>query len=367
MQPKPIENNILLENRGGNGTMKTKIHNYFAAANSFDGFKSYFDKVFDPAKYKRIYILKGGPGTGKSSLMKKVMHELACDVDYVEAIHCSSDPNSLDGLILQNGDAKIAIIDGTAPHQIDPELPGCVDVIINLGDFWDEMKITERTEDIKRLTKAKNEAYSNAYSFLKLAGSATNLVDDIINNAYFSNHKIPHTHSCITAPTTHLVSSFNRGGCSHIEELNEEIKKVNKIVGIYGSEYIYMSELLWDFEAKNIPIITYPCVFDDRKIEYIFDTATGEAYMTANLCDTDSDSVIDASKQLNSDVISENRTRLEYLWQQREGYIWQAADELKKASENHFALEGIYSSSMDFDSLNGFIDELCKKIKKTLD
>jgi len=45
------------------------VNSYFAAANGYDGFVSYFEKVFDAKDYTRLFILKGGPGTGKSSIM----------------------------------------------------------------------------------------------------------------------------------------------------------------------------------------------------------------------------------------------------------------------------------------------------------
>ena len=45
---------------------------FFAAANSFNGFVSYFDCIFDSKDFSKIYVLKGGPGTGKSSLMRSV-------------------------------------------------------------------------------------------------------------------------------------------------------------------------------------------------------------------------------------------------------------------------------------------------------
>ncbi len=347
--------------------MKTKIYNYFAAANSFDGFKSYFNEVLDPMNYSSIYILKGGPGTGKSSLMKKIMLTLSDLVDHVEAIHCSSDPNSLDGLILQKNNTKVAIIDGTAPHQIDPEFPACVDIIVNLGDFWNAAKITERKDDIKRFTTAKSKAYSIAYSYLKLAGSATCFVDEIIKRVYQSGKTTASSEAKIKCFGTRLISSYNKDGYTRINELNEDVEKTFSVVGIYGSEYIYMSELLRKFERKNTPVITYPCAFDDKKTEYIFDTETKTAYLTGNICKDGCENIIDTTKNLDTRMLSENSARLEFLWQMREACIWQAADELKKASENHFLLEKIYSSSMNFDLLNNFIEELILKIKETLD
>lgn len=70
---------------------------YFAAANTSAGFVSFFDALFDPKQLKKIYILKGGPGVGKSTLMKNAA--LAAQKNGFHPIfyHCSSDPKSLDG------------------------------------------------------------------------------------------------------------------------------------------------------------------------------------------------------------------------------------------------------------------------------
>ena len=45
-------------------------YGYFAASNSSEGFKSYYGEIFERAD--RLYVIKGGPGTGKSSLMKRL-------------------------------------------------------------------------------------------------------------------------------------------------------------------------------------------------------------------------------------------------------------------------------------------------------
>ena len=42
----------------------------FAAGNGYTGFRSYFSNYFSPDEYNSIYILKGGPGTGKSTAMQ---------------------------------------------------------------------------------------------------------------------------------------------------------------------------------------------------------------------------------------------------------------------------------------------------------
>ena len=47
---------------------------YFASANGYRGFRSYFNEVFAEEGLDKLFILKGGPGTGKSTLMKRLAH-----------------------------------------------------------------------------------------------------------------------------------------------------------------------------------------------------------------------------------------------------------------------------------------------------
>ena len=100
------------------------MSDYFAAANSAHGFVSWFDDIFAPETLGRTYILKGGSGTGKSTLMKRAAARCEEAGGEVERFRCSSDAASLDGVILRLGGDSAAILDGTAPHLRDPRYPG---------------------------------------------------------------------------------------------------------------------------------------------------------------------------------------------------------------------------------------------------
>ena len=135
---------------------------YFASANGYCGFRSYFKEVFCEENLSRLFILKGGPGTGKSTFMKRIVMELSGEVDRCELILCSSDKESLDGVILSTKAGRVAILDGTAPHVLDPRFPGAVSEIVNLGEGWDGKRLSARRGEVIRLTHAKREAYSSA-------------------------------------------------------------------------------------------------------------------------------------------------------------------------------------------------------------
>ena len=91
---------------------------YFLGANSPTGFYSLYDHLLPPEKARAIYILKGGPGCGKSTLMGKIgdwAEEAGLETEY---ILCSGDPDSLDAVVIPA--LKAAVVDGTAPQGVVP-------------------------------------------------------------------------------------------------------------------------------------------------------------------------------------------------------------------------------------------------------
>ncbi len=132
---------------------------YFAAVNSADGFQSYFDTVFADAR--RLYIIKGGSGTGKSHLMRTVAQEAEKEGYTVEYYYCSSDVHSLDGILIR--EMGIGILDGTAPHTTDPVYPGIRDEIVNVGDFWDTSALSSKKQVISSLIDQKKRLYEQVY------------------------------------------------------------------------------------------------------------------------------------------------------------------------------------------------------------
>ena len=128
---------------------KTGEDAYFAASNSEKGFFSYYRECLDAAHIQRVFAIKGGPGTGKSHFMRTVADRGRACGWHVEYVYCSSDADSLDGIILSKGDTAIALLDATAPHVYEPSRPGVREELIDLGAFWDRSQLLERVERIE--------------------------------------------------------------------------------------------------------------------------------------------------------------------------------------------------------------------------
>jgi GTPase SAR1 family protein len=138
----------------------------YPGGNTSLGFHSFYDQIAGP-EITRLYVIKGGPGVGKSSFLRAIAQELTDRGLPVELHHCSADNRSLDGLVAPT--LRVALIDGTAPHVLDPRHPGAVDTIVHLGDFWDEAAMRAEREPILAATKETGRLYRRAYGYLSAA------------------------------------------------------------------------------------------------------------------------------------------------------------------------------------------------------
>ncbi len=146
------------------------MQNYFAAANTAEGFVGWFDDIFNPRSLDYIYIIKGGSGTGKSTLMKKVAVKAVESGAECEYFYCSSDPTSLDGIIMTMPSGKrLAMLDGTAPHTRDPKYPGATEEIVNLGEYWCDDILKGQKKEIFSLSDKKSALFRGAYEDFKAA------------------------------------------------------------------------------------------------------------------------------------------------------------------------------------------------------
>ena len=101
--------------------METARHDsidFFLGATTPAGFKGYFEPLrHEPGM--QMYLIKSGPGCGKSTLMKRLARAAEQRGELTQRIHCASDPDSLDGVILPG--QHRAIVDATAPHVVEPD------------------------------------------------------------------------------------------------------------------------------------------------------------------------------------------------------------------------------------------------------
>ncbi|NLV49102.1 MAG: hypothetical protein GXY20_00235 [Clostridiales bacterium] len=144
-----------------------KCISYYLGANTGKGFVSAFEGFIRRPEVKFVYVLKGGPGCGKSSFIRNIalaLQDIGC---YAEYILCSADPDSLDGVFFPY--LGVAYLDGTAPHVLEPSLAEAKGNYVNLGTFCDTERMAKISEEAARLIGEYKNSYANAYERLGAA------------------------------------------------------------------------------------------------------------------------------------------------------------------------------------------------------
>ena len=344
----------------------------FLGANSFEGFVSFFDKCYLSEKGWKAYIIKGGPGTGKSSFMKKVVKTAEGKGYNAELCPCSSDPDSLDAVIFP--EIKTVIMDGTSPHTVDPFYPGACEQILNFGEFWNSDKLRENSDKIITLTNKNKFLHRIASGYLK---AAKQLMTDNLNiiNKYVDKNKL---------------ENFSRKLCK---------KYIPKKYGI-GFEWVRFLEgitpkgvisLANEKITENMVVIEDSFgIVSDKIINHIrlyalsngYDIITiKNAFLPSSLLDgiiipelslsflRESEySIFQNTRKIHSkrfmdiELLKAYKNRVKANKKTINSLISFATDTLKDAKSVHDQLESCYISAMDFESLNLFAEKIAKKL-----
>ena len=344
---------------------------FFASSNGYDGFNSYFDNVFSSRNFERVFVLKGGPGTGKSTLMKKIGAYGESMGYYVETILCSSDANSLDGVILKSNNKSIAVLDGTAPHERDAIIPGATDEIVNLGEGWKTSMLQSRKSEIFDLNSKKTRYYKLAYDNLNLSSIFDRKTSAEIAKYYdFKKASEAITALCKEVYTSgdgkrniRLISSFSKDGYKRLDTLENISDRVIRVKGKFGSEKIFLSLLRADFQKTDMDFTMFPSPFDKNTVEAIFVEGKKIAIIAVDTDECD----INTLDFLDKSALEDAKDELIDYRRIRDYFIEKARRHLEKASEVHFKLEEIYTPAMDFLILEEIKDTLIEKCKLTFE
>lgn len=136
-------------------------YEFFLGATSGEGFVSLLPD-FQREEDRRIYALKGGPGCGKSTCIRRLAEALG---GAEEVLLCSSDPDSLDGAVVPGA----ALLDATAPHVFEPVFPGCDGDYLELPSLLDQEGLAAQRPALYALKAAAGQHYARAWRLLKAA------------------------------------------------------------------------------------------------------------------------------------------------------------------------------------------------------
>ena len=310
------------------------LSDYFAASNSFDGFYNDFNRIFNEERVELRIIIEGGPGTGKSSLMRKVKAHYEGKMNQ-ESVYCSSDPTSLDGLIIF-GKRAVALLDGTAPHRYNVKIPGCTDIVVNLLEALDIKRLYKYKEKIVELNESKSNAYMEAYSYLSKAGVIFKAVRQSADKLFSADKEItemkPSERKRMNNTTQKaLVHSFSKNGFKLMEQCTFKELDFDYSLPICALASAYLDNTKSNFDTLLIDPL-YPSGYIGGLIE---DKPTTPRAISESTAEHISSRLCLGSE---TDLFNE--------------YLNYARSSLQRASDKHFELEKYYKDSMNFDKFD---------------
>ncbi len=348
-------------------------HRYFAAANTAEGFYSQFPMLFDPGsgELNKLYILKGGPGTGKSGFMKRIADAAETRGMEVWRYYCSSDTNSLDGIRIPA--CGVAVLDGTSPHTVDPVYPGVVEEIINLGMFFDPGKLREHTDEIKAICAANASHHRRAGRYLRAAGEARMIRRGLSLDAFEREKAMRAMRRYVRMCLPEKEETITRENC--ITTANSTQGRIHFTTGeTSASRCIYVT----DKRGLAAPVLeTLIAAAEERGISYVryadplfFGETEGVClpgcdmvwYSDRYLAKKADVTPLNAARFYDTERLSPTREKRNFAEKCEDALLDGAYESLAAAGQTHDALERYYIAAMDFSALEAFTERLIKTV-----
>ena len=346
---------------------------YFAAANTADGFVSFYEGCFLGEDTLRMYMIKGGPGTGKSRFLGDVASAALRRGYAAEYYYCSSDPGSLDGVILSHPTkGRIALADTTMPHVLEPALPGVRDIMVNLGDFWDSETLAKHAKRIRILDTQKQRGFSRAYDYLHTAGTLLSVRDSLIEPCICAERlartvaKIARAFPEGKEYREHIgfCDSIGMKGRVHFDTYEKLADSVIALSPFYGLEYAVMGQLYEHARKKGCEVWRAPDVLRIQKTAALYFPQSRLCVTCANPESVPGQDVhrIDLRRLCDADTLRSVRGQARLAQKMADSALDAACECFARAGEYHFELESLYTAAMDFGAKERFTATFCEAI-----
>jgi hypothetical protein len=344
-------------------------YDFFLGANSPAGFRSKFYDSYSSraADSWRAIIIKGGPGTGKSGLMKTVVKQCGERKIACERAWCSSDPDSLDGVIIPK--LKVTLLDGTAPHVVEPCYPGMCEEILNLGTAWNRTALYSHGEEIAALSDRCTAYHAQATRYLAAAEVFSQPVKQLASSVSDAEKAAKSADNLYSKYIRHSEEQKTRG--SEVRRLLSAITPkgavffrdtvrayADRVVCIEDRYSIISDKILLVIRERllrgGFDIISCFCSQSDR-LEHIIIPSLSLAFCTCNGFHQihSQERIIHAARFMRRKFTPAEKKMIAENERSAIALFAKASNEMRLAKALHDELESYYIAAMDFDAVNG--------------
>ena len=340
-----------------------KTADFFLGATTPAGFKGYFEPLRQEPGMK-LYLIKSGPGCGKSTLMKQLAQRAEQNGETIERIHCGSDPDSLDGVVFL--EKRVAIVDATAPHVMEPNAPGADEIVVSLYHTIRADVLAPHADEVKELFRKNAMLRARASRYVASAGSL--LLDSRRAEACSTNFEkvrryvkrlcartlprlpeppAPHEELRLLSAITPKGAVFYKGSVQALADryivFRDDCGAVSRLL----LELIRAEAL-----TRGYDIITCPCALHpEDKIDHIIIPSLRLAFLTDNRWHPvrmPGVQAVRCTRFVDRENLSRCRARLRFNERAAAELLDQAVALMAQAKSCHDELETYYRAAVDF-------------------
>lgn len=339
---------------------------YFLGANTAEGFTSFYKEFARSDKKDYIWYIKGGPGNGKSTFMRRIAQQAEKLGENVEYAFCSGDPDSLDGIYLR--DRHTAYIDATSPHIQEPEEPAASGRYLDLsGCFLPGLE--GKTEEIRQCFKRYREQYERCYQLMRAAAlTAPEKTPGILREedrqavreraaAFASRYLQPGGGA---AQEYRFLSAYTCRGKVFFWKTAGAVGRVCTLDNTLGLADVFLKEISLQCREKNCPCILCSDPLQSNALTGILIPSNALALIAIK---KRSDYPGDVWKHLRLDAMAEpsslriHRDEFRRCAGIQTGLLDQAEFSLREAKRFHDELESIYKPYLDITKIESILEE----------
>ncbi len=355
--------------------MQQRELDFFLGALSPTGFASYFSQFVKDVDTQKPVLLKAGPGCGKSTLLRRVADRWLAQGEAVELIHCSADPDSLDGVLcpaLGRG-----AVDATPPHVLEPAYPVAFEDVVSLYRAIDPEKLRARRAEVislfgqckalsERATRYITAAGSLLQDSMRIALSCTDTEKARAFSASLSRRYLPDAEGPGREDIRLLSALTPKGLIFFDETLRKLCDTIIVLDDAYGSSSRTLLYALRGLALeKGHHVITCYCSMSPyEKIEHLLFPALRLGFVTSNAfhpIHTEGQRTIHCTRFCSREGLRLRRGRLRFNQKAADELLAQAQSVLIEARTCHKALEECYIQAVDF----AFLDKAYRYIAGT--
>ena len=359
--------------------MRSKRRRLFLGGNTGRGFYSFYEQVVQ-GENRFTYILKGGPGSGKSVLMGRLAEKARAAGMAVDEYLCSSDSHSLDGIHIV--DLGLVMIDGTRPHMTDPRHVGAIESIVDLSRYLSREGIGKERDRIRELVARGAFLFNRAYGFLALAREV-----DAEHSSYLHELSALDRRSLLGLARKlseelfpgdassgrgrlqpFFQAAFTPEGLVHHGE--DLLLEAEQILVLHGSRFreqtLVTEHLLQTALERGYDAEVFYCPLEPQRVDHFLVREKSLLVMSGGLfygaAPRDSARLIDTRVYLQRTTLAAYARELVEMRQIFRQAVNSAQELLKKAKANHALLEACYAPHMDYGAVDKLTEHLWQEI-----